>query len=223
METFDGANYSGSQLDVGRQQMELPFSDQPSRFVRVVAELLRRANASPGSHRDLFYVLKDRILCRYGHRCGFDYQEIRRYCWSCEGTGGLREPGGCYRCGGSGVIQLVHVQLQRWSIAGKIFHKPVGRVAPMYGRATIHGFVKHAHEPSGFECFAWLCLLFDRSMLRTILSTPYRSAEEHVRGPFSLLHLLYCCYCRVLRRIKHAMKRAAMERSINRSDDDVPF
>lgn len=133
--------------------------------VRVVAWLLVHANADPGiaSQRRDFYALKDRLLKRWGRVVGDDVQEIVDRCWGYYDDGRCLGRG-CGKCGGSGVFSRRRVLLERWEIAGRVFHRPVG---PYYGDrpADIQGRIVHepwSHSRASVDARLWLALLFDR-------------------------------------------------------------
>lgn len=115
--------------------------------VRLIARLLWLANCEPWwaiKHR--FYAMKQRIVERWGVRDGLDYQEIVKPCWSCEGTGGLWEPGGCYKCQGDGIYARFWVALERWQLAGYVFHRPLGRVDRRPEHVEFHGYIRHGKK-----------------------------------------------------------------------------
>ncbi len=143
---------------------QLLLFDKPLPWrMRPVLWLLSKANGNPPSSvKHLFYLkIKEPILQRYGRFSGHHIQEITRYCWSCDGTGGLYEQGGCYKCGGSGVFARHWVRLQRWQIGNYEFHCPDGSTTLQPGRVDIKGRVNH-DTPAGLatECCLWLALLY---------------------------------------------------------------
>lgn len=120
----------------------------------MIARLLHIANSAPPAskqHRERFYAMKQRILRWFGTEDGFDVQVIEgKRCWSCEGTGGLYEPYGCYKCGGDGWFKPpVWIILKRWKFGGYTFHEPIERLhkspdIKSHGRPLIVGYVEHA-------------------------------------------------------------------------------
>jgi hypothetical protein len=119
---------------------------------RILGKLLHVANSDPPSERELksrFYAVKQRILLRFGELRGHDQQYIEgKYCFSCEGTGGLYTDGGCYRCDGSGWWKPpVVVRLERWRLDRFTFHRPIARVCRKKKTGetfSIEGYVEHA-------------------------------------------------------------------------------
>lgn len=153
-------------------------------WLRVLGWMLNQANANV---RDGFYVLKAKVLSRYGTHAGDVIQHIKKMCHACDGTGiwtdhGYREGRPCYRCQ-AGVYSEFWVLLERWSMGGYSFLNPIdrrradekaylhpelsGRWHVAYQMEIING--KITHESSGRlgdECFYWLALMFDRTLFR---------------------------------------------------------
>ena len=137
----------------------------------IISWLLWHANADPGFHRRDFYAMKDRLLARYGRVVGHDVQRIQQPCYgtswdmTCKGAG-------CPRCGGTGIWSERWVLLERWDLAGRTFHKPVG---PAHPRAVdfIDGYIRH--QPRNYrasrDAQLWLALLFDWRLFRRLLTT----------------------------------------------------
>lgn len=143
----------------------------------MIAKLLHICNSNPhcfGDKED-FYALKSRLLDRYGTPDGYDVQHIPgKPCWSCEGTGGLYEPCGCYKCGGSGWFKHpVWVTLRRYRMGRYVFHTPDGRSyeKPEPDVTNIEGYVQHAnYDWRTLERAALvLALLFERRFFWRLL------------------------------------------------------
>lgn len=169
---------------------------------KVIGRLLRAANANPhifGKHR--FYPLKNRVISRFGEKVGHDLQYIKKQCWSCNGTGiftgydnGIHwiecpaQP--CYRCV-HGTYTRYWVLLERYDLAGCIFHRPVERIyhtsrLPEKTVSQITGYIKHASVPpakSG-ESFLWLAMLFQPSLLFLVMGT------TTIKDPFQTFPVL---------------------------------
>jgi len=133
-----------------------------------VAQLLRYANAAPPPwRRAQFYALKDRLCRTYGVHDGYDVQHIRDLCWGLDDAIGC--PGtGCRKCGGTGVYRERTTWLERWSIAGRIFHRPLGPIRPDGARAlnVIQGRIVHrdVSARAAREATLLLALVFDRPL-----------------------------------------------------------
>lgn len=144
----------------------------------MIARLLHIANSCPPANRnrkERFYAMKQRILQRFGTEDGHDIQYIPgKICFSCEGTGGLYEPHGCWKCDGDGWFKsTVWVVLKRWKLGKYTFHEPIKRhyrkpeEASSHDRPMIEGYVEHAS-------YSWkqvrrsqfiLAMLFDWTLL----------------------------------------------------------
>jgi hypothetical protein len=48
------------------------------------------------SKKENFYPVKKRLLERYGKHIATDYQHIKEYCWTCNGTGMYSKNNPCY-------------------------------------------------------------------------------------------------------------------------------
>jgi len=123
----------------------------------MIARLLHIANSQPPASkakRERFYAMKKRILRWFGTEDGHDLQFIEgKKCWSCEGTGGLYEPHGCYKCGGDGWWKSpVWILLKRWKFGGYTFHEPMQRFyrkpdTHSHAKPIIEGYIEHASYP----------------------------------------------------------------------------
>lgn len=143
----------------------------------MIARWLHIANSAPPAgklHRDRFYAMKQRILRWFGTEDGHDLQYIAgKQCWSCEGTGGLYKPHGCYKCGGDGWFKPpAWVLLKRWKFGGYTFHEPIRRLLKKpdtnsHDRELIVGYVKHTSYPwkDIHRARFILALLFDWRLL----------------------------------------------------------
>jgi hypothetical protein len=150
--------------------------DPPTLAARAVSRLLWLANSDPPRvRRAEFYAMKDRLLRRWGTRIGQDWQEITRECYACDGTGRYVYLEGdseeCRRCGGSGTYDRFWVRLERWDLAGRVFHRPAERT---YSRPVepvkIVGKVRHADVGrASEEACLWLALAFDRALFRRLM------------------------------------------------------
>ena len=140
----------------------------PLKRTALIATLLHYANASPPWNSQDFYSLKSRLLNRHARFCGHDLQEIRKKCWGYRdwdsdyqdymGCAGAT----CKKCGGTGLIDIRWVRLQRWEFCGYVFHCPDGdtRVPPPIGTKLIIGRIEHAnYGRASSEAVLWLYLL----------------------------------------------------------------
>lgn len=162
-------------------QLELFQDVRPTWGAWLVSWLIWHANAGPPAEfRYRFYKLKDKLLDRFASREGTDWQHIKHHCWSCDGTGNWgywRWDGGdaCYRCNGTGVYREFFVELERYSLAGRMFHRPLDRAEELPDGASVNieGVVRHSHCGSNsVEAFLWLALLFDRGMFWQAMRWP---------------------------------------------------
>lgn len=123
----------------------------------MIDRLLHIANSCPPAdkkNRERFYAMKQRILRWFGTEDGYDLQHIPgKMCWSCEGTGGLYEPHGCYKCDGDGWFKApVWVLLKRWKFGRYSFHEPIQRLyqkpdTNSHARPIISGYIEHVSYP----------------------------------------------------------------------------
>jgi len=112
--------------------------DPPARkWHQPIARLLWLANCEAGNWPDpdkyAFYRLKHRLLQRHATEDGVDWQEITHHCYACDGTGTWghwrRDGGGfCYKCNGTGVYRKFYIRLQKYRLAGRVFHLPGDRL-----------------------------------------------------------------------------------------------
>lgn len=158
---------------------------------RFVSWLLYRANARMGQsyNHDRAYALKDRLLKRYGRWVGEDVQRIVHECWG-EYEQGCRGAT-CWRCRGTGIYRTRWTLLERWEIAGRIFHRPIGPAVP---RAVdfIDGRIRHSVDArDGEEALLWLALLFDPGLFWAQVT---RSGQFSHPGPHPLIWLQWLAY-----------------------------
>jgi hypothetical protein len=165
------------------------FDNSPTRFQELVSLLLQHANSDPPNPRYQFYRMKDRILRRHGSlQNDVDWQDVSKVCWSCDGTGGLYEPGGCHKCLGSGVYMPIYVPLARWKLAGRVFHIPGQSRGTRPPKIAIKGYIQHQESPWAFWAAIALAVIFDRPLLKELLlqvrpfSTISRSVDRFWNG-----------------------------------------
>lgn len=178
--------------------------------VRVVAWLLVRANAGArtSGNAQAFYELKDRLLKRYGERDvdrPTDVQRIVDVCYGCDGTGFYLYPDeDCYRCGGTGVYQTRWVLLERWLIAGHVFHRPIGPTKPQ-AVDFIDGKIRHTSiDPrTAAEAVLWVWFLFAPAEWWHAMTTgrQYRQKGERIL-PMLTLQVLTFVLARWFRRLR---------------------
>ena len=124
-----------------------------------LALVLKHANCSPPSScKEDFYALKEAILEKFGERDSYDYQLIEFPCWGESRYHGCDEH--CGKCGGTGIYHRFHVRLERWKLAGQVFHKPLERTAFSMGPVNIKGKINHPLKKLGFAAWRVLSLLF---------------------------------------------------------------
>lgn len=122
--------------------------------------VLKHANSSPPSWcREEFYALKQAILERYGIWAGEDIQHIRKECWSC--TNGTYCDGEvCRRCDGRGVYSERWILLERWLLAGQMFHRPLRSLVGSLRPVTIEGIIRKRFKRLCEACWRVLSMLF---------------------------------------------------------------
>lgn len=157
--------------------------------LRFLSRLLWLANAQMSSciDRTAGYAIKERILRRWGALVGEDIQHIKRMCYGCDGSGEYWTGADCYRCAGSGIYDEKWIRLERWELAGRVFHRPAGYMSrPMNGMVTVEGRIIH-ERPNLRACeeaLFWLALMFDRSLFRRMMMSgrAYGSLWMPLRG-----------------------------------------
>jgi hypothetical protein len=105
-------------------------------------------NSSP---TQTFYLLKDKILTKYGHRNDYDLQIIKQTCNSCDGTGIFKSDWkpreSCWSCGGDGIFRRKKIILERWLLNGNLYHKPLGEFfnipVDTIIKNKIDGYIRH--------------------------------------------------------------------------------
>lgn len=151
---------------------------------RIISRLLQHANSDPQVPRGQFYAMKTAILTDLAEPCGVDWQDVSRICYSCDGTGGLYEPGGCYKCEGSGIYRRVYVPLHRWRIGGRVFHVP-GESQSRRPEAAIaiRGRIQHKPSRCAWHAALLLAVMYDRAYAVTLLKElwPLRVWREIAR------------------------------------------
>lgn len=145
-------------------------------ILRFLSWLIALANSDAGFYKRDFYQIKDRLLKRYGRRVGTDVQHIRDECWGYESVGHC-EGKYCRKCYGTGVWSERWIELERWEIGGRIFHRPSGQTGTRFAMlTTIEGRIRH-RDVSGStakEALLWLALLYDRRLFwRTLKGGRY--------------------------------------------------
>lgn len=91
------------------------------------------ANACPAPG---FYAFKKRFLQRFAVPDGFDLQRVPKMCRVCDGSGYYLLDVECRSCGGDGIHHVNEHWLQRWDLAGTVYHVPLDH-ADVY---HLHGF-----------------------------------------------------------------------------------
>lgn len=129
---------------------------------RIIAHLLRAANASPpATGAQEFYALKSRLLEKYGEFIRCEIQEVIHPCWGPPSLG-MCIGKECRKCRGTGIYTRRLFSLKLWRFCGYEFFIPNGQLysVPMGEEVTIRGRVEHARGwlDSG-EAVLWLYLL----------------------------------------------------------------
>lgn len=154
--------------------------------------LLGLANANPGVYRRDFYAMKDRILWRFGRQCGEDVQRIVRECWGSDDQIGC-EGATCRRCGGTGAWDTSLILLQRWTLGGRIFHRPDRRVYGDGWHVSIEGRIQHrVNFRAANEARLWLALCFDRALWWRLMTCSEMCAWQW-RPMLALQRLTFRC------------------------------
>lgn len=130
-----------------------------------LAIVLKHANSLPPfDSREDFYALKQAILERFGERDGEDIQYIKKPCWSCTDgwwiccDDGRKEK--CYRCDGTAIHSEKWIVLERWKLAGLVFHRPSHTLAGSLVVPNIEGRIKHRESKMAFAAWRVLAMLF---------------------------------------------------------------
>ncbi|HRG38021.1 MAG TPA: hypothetical protein PK289_05785 [Bacteroidia bacterium] len=127
-------------------------------------------NSSP---TQTFYLLKDKILTKYGHRNDYDLQIIKKTCNSCNGTGKFKcnwkPTETCWSCLGDGIYMKKQIILERWILNGNLFHKPLGHFFKLpvdtVIKNKIYGYIRHdPKEGNSQYCLYYLMWNYDRDM-----------------------------------------------------------
>lgn len=163
-----------------------------------LAVVLKHANAQPPFANDAradFYRLKEAILRTHGKIVGEDVQHIRKVCWGCGGSGWIEEHSysmpsdDCDKCRGTGVYSERWIVLERWEMAGLIFHRPVGSTEKR--TATIEGLITHRRTRLSFAAQRVLAMVL-RPQYWLYLQAFGMSAHDLKRFKAVLAYLLGC-------------------------------
>lgn len=140
---------------------------------KLIGHLLWLANAVLYRNElEKFYPIKRRILERFGTFDGYDWQEIAKICFACDGTGedyhwaywdDDDKKVECERCGGDGYYQHFWTKLERRKLSGKVFHTPIDKIYDKpQGLVTINGYIKHppVSHKKALRAFMILQILF---------------------------------------------------------------
>lgn len=204
------------------------FDNSWSRWQRLLSLLLWHANSKPAHKRYQFYDMKERILRRYGtidsgQHC--DWQDVSKPCWSCDGTGGLYEPGACLKCFGTGIYRPVFVPLARWKLAGRVFHLPGEAQSrePETG-VQIKGYVRHAPSRYAWIAELLLAVVFDRKLAKSmLLSRPPLAWMSHIRRSIRTLKAIRFPRCYQCGRIAWRRRRHEGYCSYECWSEGIPF
>lgn len=193
----------------------------------MIGRILHIANSYPQAvDKTAFYAAKSRLLLRYGTTDGEDIQKIQgKPCWSCEGTGGLYEPGGCYKCWGDGWYKRpVWVRLARYRIGRFVFHSPVERLYSKPDAATtINGYVRHAEYSNTLVrlcCLVVFAMVCDWNHARRALFELYRWSWVGKRTGFLRSR---CSDCKRMLWTTKRWRCRSCQVVVDRFGEDVPF
>lgn len=194
---------------------------------KILSWLLHHANRDYKS--ETFYIVKDKILSKYGVCVGYDFQKMDgKRCFGCDGTGSYvgwswhtnrkyKEP--CYKCDGTGWYILPHWNvLKRIKFGKYTFHKPVDRIykKPEIGSVIIDGYVSHTQTKYSTNARVILYLLFDYKAYIARTKQTF-GLGRYMNPGFNLrLHLNNLVYW-----YKHRIPKKRIE--IDYSNDDLPF
>ncbi|OQA11751.1 MAG: hypothetical protein BWY67_00738 [Bacteroidetes bacterium ADurb.Bin397] len=176
-------------------------------------------NSSP---TQTFYLLKDKILTKYGHRNDYDLQTIKQTCNSCDGTGKFKchwkHTETCWSCLGDGVFRIKKIILERWLINGNLFHKPLGEFiyTPFSGiiKNEIQGYIRHERvEGNPHYCLYYLMWNYDRDMFFKYLTSDVQCYYKRERLKFQ----------RLLRKHNPLTAIAEFLKVKKQETDDLPF
>lgn len=176
-------------------------------------------NSSP---TQTFYLLKDKILKKYGHNNGYDLQVIKQTCNSCDGTGKFKchwkSTETCWSCGGDGIFRVKQIILERHILNGNIFHIPVGEVQlkPYLGslKNKIEGYIRHEPtEGNPQYCLYYLMWHYDRDMFFKYLTSDVQCYYKMERLKFQ----------RLLRKHNPLNAIAEFLQVKKQETDDLPF
>lgn len=137
----------------------------------LIGWLLNLANALRAGER--FYVMKTKILFRYGRFTGLKWQLIRHECHNCSN----QQPNyRCQKCGGSGTYRWGRHVLLQYQVGRHTFHKPTGHTWNGGEElADIIGKITHPHPgAAGYEALLLLALFFDRPLFKWFFTSFYR-------------------------------------------------
>lgn len=176
----------------------------------------RLANSNPDR---AFYAFKDRFLRRFATPDGFDLQHMPMICHGCAGSGKWRDNVECNRCDGSGIYDIRDHWLQRWNLAGQIYHKPMDHAdvyhLHVYKYPTpiteIEGRIQHTAVDSKVSHRAYFRLL-----LRWEPGNFYRAVMDLVKWKITA-HRAKMYFCLIRLRNKLDLFPSVPE------TDDVPF
>jgi ribosomal protein S17E len=118
------------------------------------------------SKKENFYPVKKRLLERYGKHIAIDYQHIKEYCWTCNGTGMVFENNICHHCYGTGIYKEFISILRVYKLGKYTFHVPIKMVRnydpdfnQLLKNKTISGYITHDNRGKLIKREAALLLL----------------------------------------------------------------
>jgi hypothetical protein len=173
-------------------------------FTIILSWLLHQANREGGSPE--FYVVKNKILKKYGWHIGYDVQFINgKKCNSCGGSGVHAKYGyngriydyaDCYHCNCGWYKLPVWNILQRLQFGKYIFHQPWQRVytKPATEFPVIEGYIEHTPAQYGEEALFILFLIYEKGYLKRWWKSAGYGWRYQWWKPYNLMHnVIHLC------------------------------
>lgn len=180
----------------------------------ILPYLLHTANRNIKDHRidfmSAFYLVKDKILSKYGRMIGYDVQHIAgKKCNSCGGKGQHPKYGyngkiydwaDCYHCWGGWYKFPIWVALSRIKFGRYVFHKPLKREERIGNPFTkeslgwevsdspiIKGYIDHNRHWLGDYAIYILFVLYDRKAAKEYISEALHWRKVRLRNRLQYL------------------------------------
>lgn len=180
----------------------------------------------PHQLRDEFYLIKNKLLKRFGKRVGQDLQHIYKACWHCNylACDECEQFDVCCKCLGTNIYRQFWSRLDIYQIGSFRFHLPVERLYKDPGEpVTIKSYIQHEERGSYFlrmELLLWLIVFFDPAYL-------LRNLRHLKHVPVSLRYPLFRSLSLlggIVQTAKGLTKRFKWRRRHTQAEpDDIPF